>query len=367
MQKSMQIIALSLSICLMACGAKNAGSDNKSDAKKAPKATLVTVTQVHNQSIEITEQTIGSLEGLIDPTIAAEVAARVIKVHVNPGQTVKQGQLIATLDATDFAMQRNEAKTEVARIQAQLDNQTKTVARNQALVYKKFISQNAVDTDASQQNVLAEQLEGAKARVTSIEHNSSKTKVYAPTNGVVEKKIVDTGEYVRVGDPIVQIISKQRLRAHLPFPEQIGAQLKPGLKVRLTTPSNAKTVNTVIHELKPMITEGSRSIDVIADVTNEPGWQPGASVTGTVILGAEPAAMMVPEQSVILRPAGEVVYVVRDNVAHQAIVKTGLRQNGMVELLSGVNTNDTIVVDGAGFLTDNTPVKTATDKPSNPR
>jgi multidrug efflux pump subunit AcrA (membrane-fusion protein) len=50
------------------------------------------------------------------------------------------------------------------------------------------------------------------------------------------------------------------------------------------------------------------------------------------------------------------VYVVRDGVAHQAIVKTGLSQDGMVEIVEGLNANDLIVVDGAGFLTDNTQV-----------
>ena len=70
---------------------------------------------------------------------------------------------------------------------------------------------------------------------------------------------------------------------------------------------------------------------------------------------------MVPEQSVIMRPAGEVVYVVRNNTAYQAVVKTGLRQQGLVEIQAGLNANDTIVVDGAGFLTDNTPVKIAPD------
>jgi len=359
MQKTIQIIIIGLcSILLVACGEKGVSTADKSDgAKKGPKPTLVTVTQVKNQAVEVTEEAIGSLEGLIDPTVAAEVAARVIKVHVNPGQTVKQGQLIAILDATDFGMQRNEAQAEVARIEALLENQAKTVARNQALVNKKFISQNAVDSELAQQNVLKEQLTGAKARVDSINHSSSKTNITAPVSGVVEKKLVDTGDFVRVGDPIVQIISKQRLRAHLPFPEHIGAQLKPGLKVRLTTPTSPKAVETVIHELKPMITEGNRTVDVIADVVNELGWQPGASVSGSVILGEQPAAMMVPEQSVVLRPAGEVVYVVRDNKAQQAIVKTGLRQNGMIELLAGVNVNDVVVVDGAGFLTDKAFVK----------
>jgi RND family efflux transporter MFP subunit len=352
MRISHQIIFSGLAcLLLIACHKED------SSPKKATKATLVTVTQVQNQPLEVTEQAIGSLEGLIDPTVAAEVAARVIKVHVSPGQTVQKGQLIASLDAMDFSMQRNEAQAEVSRIEALLAHQSKTVGRNQALVEKNFISQNAADTDIAQQSVLKEQLTGAKARIASINHSGSKTQVTAPVSGVIEKKLVDTGDFVRIGDPIVQIISKQRLRAHLPFPEQIGAQLKPGLKVRLTTPTAKNIVVTVIHELKPMISEGSRSVDVIADVVDVVGWQPGASVTGTVVLSEQAAAMMVPEQSVVLRPAGEVVYVVRNQRAQQAIVKTGLRKNGMVQLLDGVKTNENVVVDGAGFLTHNTLVK----------
>ena len=372
MQKNLRLLLIVLiSSLMMACGAKDAADKSQAD-KKTAKPTLVTVTQVKNQAVETSEEAIGTLEGLTNPTLSAEVAARVVKIHVNTGEAVKQGQLVATLDASDFGMQRNEAQAEVARIEALLANQVKTVERNQALVNKKFISQNAVDNDVAQQNVLKEQLVGAKARIGSINHSSSKTKIYAPASGNVEKKLVDDGEFLKVGDPIIMIVSKQHLRAHLPFPEYIAAKLKPGLEVRLTSPTSEAIVKSTIHDLKPMIVEGSRTVDVIADILGSPDWQPGASVTGTVILGEQAAAMMVPEQSVVLRPAGEVVYVVRNNKAYQAVVKTGAHQNGMVELLSGVNENDTIVVDGAGFLTDDTAIKVAdasaganTDKAAN--
>jgi membrane fusion protein, multidrug efflux system len=353
------IFILTLALVLMSCGnpatEKNA---NENDANKNDvKLTLVTVTQIKNQAVENTEVAVGSLEGLIDATVAAEVVARVIKVHVVDGEQVKEGQLIATLDASDFAMQRNEAQAEIARIQALLENQAKVVARNQALVDKKFISQNAVDTEVAQQKVLKQQLEAAKARIGSINHDSSKSKVLAPVSGTIEKRSVGAGDFVRIGDPIVQIVSKRKLRAHLPFPEQIAAKLKPGQKVRLSTPTSSNVIETVVHELKPMIAEGNRSVDVIADVEDQTDWQPGASVTGIVVLGEQAAALMVPEQSLVLRPAGEVAYVVRNGIAHQAIVKAGQHQNGMVEILDGLQANDTIVVDGAGFLTDKAPVK----------
>lgn len=361
--KSLLLIAL-LSTALLGCGAKKSDPDQAEGKKNGPKPTLVSITHVKKQAVDITEQSVGSLEGLTNPTVSSEVAAKVIRIHVNTGQAVKQGQLIATLDATDLSLQALEAQAEVARIAALLANQNKIVERNQVLVSKKFISQNALENDSSQQAALKEQWAGAKARLDSVKHNSSKTKVYAPAAGKIEKKLIDDGEFLRVGDPIVLIVSSQLLRAHLPFPEQIGAKLKPGLKVRLSTPTSSQSVDAVIHELKPMITEGSRSVDVIADVTNAPGWQAGASVDGTVVLGTQADSLMVPEQSLVLRPAGEVVYLARGNKAYQAIVKTGVRQNGLVEILQGLNENDAVVVDGAGFLTDQALIKLAVPSPA---
>jgi membrane fusion protein, multidrug efflux system len=310
----------------------------------------------------VTQSSVGSLEGLINPTLAAEMAARVIKVYVNTGDTVKKGQLIATLDASDYIMQRNEAQAEVARIQALLQNQSKVVARNQALVDQNFISQNAVDNEIAQENVLKQQLIAAKARVNSINHDSSKSQIIAPVTGIIESKPVDTGDYLRVGDPIVQIVSTQMLRAHLPFPEQLSSQLKPGLMVRLKTPTSDQMVETVIRELKPLIEEGTRTIDVIADIHHAQGWQPGATVTGTVVLSQRPNTTMIPEQSLVLRPAGEVVYIVRDGIAYEAVVESGIRQNGLIEIRSGLTIDDIIVVDGAGFLTNNAPVEIAKER-----
>lgn len=332
-------------------------------AKKAP-IPLISVAQVGTQSIEITEDAIGNLEGLIDPTVTAEVAARITKVHVSVGDHVKKGQLIATLDSGDFAMQRNEAQAEVARIQAQLDNQAKTVARSQALVNKKFISQNAVDNDIAAQNVLKEQLAGAKARISTINHSSKKTTIIAPAEGIVEKKIVDSGEYVRIGDPIVQIIGNQKLRAHIPYPEHIAAKIKAGQTIKLTTPTASAEVITTVKEIKPLVMADNRAVDVIADINNQVGWQAGASVNAQVILSKKEGVLAVPEQSVVLRPAGEVVYVIKNNVAYQHLVNTGERKAGLVEILSGLDLGLEVAVDGASYLSDRAEVKIASNKKS---
>jgi membrane fusion protein, multidrug efflux system len=322
----------------------------------APPVTLVTVTQAQTRKLEIFEQTIGSMESLIDPGVGAEVAAKVLKIFAHSGQEVKKGQLLAILDNTDYILQKREAEAEIARIEALLANQGRIVERNQHLVQKNFISQNAAEDASTLQSALREQLEAARARVASIEHNSSKTQVFSPIDGRVEKQIVSPGDFVKQGDSLFQLIGTQKLRAHLPFPESVAAKLHPGQAVRLSTPTVPdKVYSTTIKEIKPLIGT-NRAVDVIADVTDQSGWQGGASVNGKVILGEHAQAVVVPEASVVLRPAGEVVYVIKDKSASQRIVKTGLRQDGVVEITEGLQAGETVAVDGAAYLTDKAPV-----------
>lgn len=352
------LLGLCLTLAMIGC------SNEEQKTAKVPSATIISTTTAKTTTLEIREEAVGTIEGLVDPTIAAEVAARVVKVLVHPGETVSKGDPIVQLDPTDFSLQRREAQAEVARIEALLQNQQRIVERNQALVEKNFISQNALEDATTQQAALKQQLAGARSRLASIEHTGSKARVLSPLDGTVEKQIVSPGDFVNVGDPLIQIISNQRLRAHLPFPESIAAKLKPGLKVRLSTPTSPDEVIATIRELKPLIGETNRAVDVIADIVNQPGWQSGASVNGTVILSERSGAVVVPEQSIVLRPAGEVVYVIKDGAAHQRIVKTGVRQEGMVEITEGLEAGEIVAVDGAAFLTDQAKVTAHPDEAS---
>lgn len=350
-------VLLAISVALSAC------SKQDTTLQIAPPATIVTLAQAQSKSLEIHEQTVGTMEGLIDTSVGAEVAGRVVQVLAHAGQRVKKGQLLAVLDATDYSLQQREAQAEIGRIQALLDNQDKIVERNQRLVQKNFISRNALDDAAAQQDALRQQLEGARAQLATVAHNHAKAQVVAPIDGQVEKQIASPGDFVKVGDPLFQLIGTRRLRAHLPFPESVSAKLRPGQTVRLSTPTAPDHVfTTTIGEIKPLIGDTNRAADIIADVVDQAGWQPGASVNGVVVLGEHAQAVVVPEVSVVLRPAGEVVYVVKAKTALQRIVKTGLRQDGMVEIVEGLAAGETVAVDGAAFLTDKAPVTTQASK-----
>ena len=148
-----------------------------------------------------------------------------------------------------------------------------------------------------------------------------------------------------------QIINNKKVRAHIPFPEHLASKIKPGMNIELSSQISQKSITSKIAELKPSISEESRSIDVIADISNLPNWQPGSTVKGTIIFNTK-ENIGVPEQSIVQRPNGNVVYIVKDKKVKAHLVEIGITQNGYVEILSGLNENEIVAVDGAAFLTD---------------
>jgi hypothetical protein len=98
---------------------------------------------------------------------------------------------------------------------------------------------------------------------------------------------------------------------------------------------------------------------VIVRFQSDGKFRGGGTVNAEVVTGRRANAVMVPEQSVVLRPAGKVVYLVQGNRAAQRVVETGVKQDGWIEIVAGLAGGETVAADGAGFLTDGTAVAVA--------
>jgi membrane fusion protein, multidrug efflux system len=363
------LLCIAVIFNLSGCGDNNAAvektSGGKADAapkdaapkRAGPPATLITVTQAQRQKLEVTEDTVGTLENVIDPRVGAEVAGRIIRVLVQQGQSIKQGQLLAEIDSQDWVIQSKTDQAEVKRLESLLTQQERLVERQQALQKQGFISQNAVDDALAQRDAQREQLVAARSRNDSSKNSLRKAAVLSPISGRVQEQIVTDGDYVKVGDPLFQLVGTLRLVAHLPFPESALSRLRVGLPVRISSPTAPDLViKARIDEIRPTVTASSRALDVIVKFETDERLRGGGTVNAAVVTAEKPEVVMVPEQSVILRPAGKVVYIVEEGRARQRIVETGTKRNGLVEIIQGLQGGETIAQDGAGFLTDNTAV-----------
>ncbi len=342
---------LSCACLLVGCGAKTEAP------KKASAGTIITTAQAESRDIKLVEKTIGEVDSPSSPTVSSEVSGRITEVYFNLGDPVKAGQVMVKIDSTDLGSSRSSADADIQRIEALMANQKKVVERNRELLAQNFISPLRVEELESQLTALEQQLRSARAQGDIARRNVGKSSVFAPTTGRIEQKQVSKGDYITPGKTLFQIATSELLRVRLPFPETVAAKIQPGQAVTLISPLVPnKPLEAKVEEIRALVGTSNRSIEAIIKFRNPGEWRAGSSVNGEVKVGERNGAITVPAISVVLRPAGKVVYVVNDKTAEQRVVETGVRQDGYVEILSGVKAGETVVLDGAGFLTDKAPV-----------
>lgn len=341
------LVAASLAAC----------SKQEEAAPAGPRPTLISATAAETQRVQRVEHSIGQVESKAAPRVAAEVDGRVVAVLVDVGQRVAEGDVLARLDDKDFRLRRDAAQADVRRLTALASTQARQVERLRDMVQDNFISASVLEDGEAQLKALQEQLKGTQAQLAVAQRNLERSVVRAPVSGQVEQRGIDVGDYVQAGTPVFQLATRDLLRVLIPFPETLAAELRPGLAVELISPTAPDSVVPgTVSEILPMIGSASRAVQLVVEVQNPGDWQPGSSINARLILAEYPDAVVVPETSVVRRPAGEVVYVVKDGKAEQRVVRSGIRREGRVQILEGVAAGETVAVDGAGYLTDQTPV-----------
>ncbi len=356
-------IALIPTLCLVL--ALPAGCSGKKDeTPPAPTGTLISVTEATVQDVPVVLKSIGRLESRAAPLVAAEIDGRVLELAVDEGAEIAAGATLAELDATSVTLEVRAAKADLGRIGALLANEERRVERFRTLAARELISREQLEDAEAQLAVLRAQRDAVEAQLRIVEDQLAKTVIRAPLAGRIQKRMVSVGDFVRRGSPLFEIATSASLRALLPVPEPLAAGLAPGLAVKLGSPLTPDTHATgVITELRPAVGAANRAVWAIVDVENPGAWRPDATVRGEIVLETHADAVVVPEQSVIRRPAGEVVYVIRDGRAEQRVVGTGERLEGLVEIIAGVAAGETVAVEGAAYLSDDAPVRLAGNAP----
>ena len=356
-------LALIPALCLAL--ALGAGCSPDGPATEAVKpGTLVSVTHAGTRDVPVLLRSIGRLESRAAPLVAAEIDGRVLKLAVDEGEEVATGATLAELDATSITLEVRAARAELGRIGALLANEERRVERFRTLADRELIAREQLDDAEAQLAVLRAQRDAVEAKLHIVEDQLAKTVIRAPLAGRIQKRLVSVGDFVKRGSPLFEIATSATLRALLPVPEPLAARVAPGLAVTLGSPLTPDLhAAGVITELRPAVGEANRAVWAIVDLENPGAWRPDATVRGEIVLARHPDAVVVPEQSLVRRPAGEVVYVIRDGRASQRVVTPGERFDGLVEIVSGLAAGDTVAVEGAAYLSDGAPVRLAEKAP----
>ncbi len=186
--------------------------------------------------------------------------------------------------------------------------------------------------------------------------------VRAPVAGVLQTRSVQTGQYVQPGTVLASMIRREPLLLRFKVPEPDAARVRPGMPVRFTVRSDAHTFTARITHVADAAEEASRMVAVTAEVDDaeKDRLRPGAFADVVVPVGQSSGALVVPQTAVRPTERGFVAFVVEGTVAKERVLNLGLRTpDGKVEVRSGVQEGERVVVRGAEALRDGATVRVA--------
>lgn len=407
-------VSLAVVLPITACSSGNSVSDS------TPTPAVQTET-AKAQPIEEIVHAQGILYPIHQASISPKVSAPVEKFYVNRGSRVHQGQLLAVLankdlqagvisarGAYDQARATYESTTsstlpeEIQTSEAAVQDAKKTLDQQQRLyqsdsnLYKEgaiarrqldattvalTAAENAYATaqkhldnlqasGAKQQQQAARgQMESARGQYMSAQAQLGYSEIRSPIDGSVADRAVWPGDIAPAGTPLFTIVDVSKVVLRIHIPQEQAAQLHLGDPATLQVPGIESGVPAKVSIISPALDPNSTTIEVWL-VANNPDRKlaPGTSVGVSIVVRKVPNALVVPESAVLVNDHGQahVMTVGSDNVAHDHPIVTGIRNNGMIQILSGINAGDQVIVSGDFGLPDKSKVKPQAGSDTNP-
>jgi RND family efflux transporter MFP subunit len=307
----------------------------------------------------------------------------------------------ATAVASEAALKRTRdsrpmLEADVARTESQLEFMRSEMERTRQLHQRELIAAREVDNSRNQLNIAAAQAEGARtlaaqypdqvrsadAQYTSdlaavraaeaqvkqreaalgiAQKRLGDTTVRAPLAGLIAKRHVSAGEYVKENTPLFTIVVANPLKYVGTVPERQAPDLKIGQNLRLSVEAFGERVFTgTITRVAPAVDVTTRALTLEARVPNGDGaLRPGFFAKGAVLVRQDPAAVFVPSEAVTSIAGITKVFVVADGKAVERLVKPGARQGTWVEIPDGVKAGDSVAVTNLTALFNGAPVELA--------
>ncbi len=301
----------------------------------------------------------GTLRPWREATVKARVAGELQALSVREGDTVKQGQIIGRIDATDYRARLAGSEADVAAARATLGVAEKNQATQESLLARNFISRNAYDTTAGTHDAAKARLDAAKAAADVGRKALSDTTLVAPIDGIVSARIVQAGERVPVDGRIVTVADISRLELAASIPAGDAARLAPGAAITVSVEGlDDVRITGRIERINPAAAPGSRSIELYALIENRDGrLRGGLFAQGQVAAGTAQERVAVPASALREEDGDLVLYVLTADKVQRRRVKTAIAEAGWVAITEGLASGERVVRYNLGPLKDGSPAK----------
>ncbi len=279
--------------------------------------------------------------------VTSNVSDTIASIYFEDGQRVKKGDVLLILN-------HNEEDAELQAAKATLEEEEREVKRLTGLMVSRSVSQSLLDERLTK-------AETAKFRVVAIEARLKDRTIRAPFNGVLGLRQVSVGSYISPGKVITTLDDLDTIKLDFSIPAVSIGHLQEGMSIAATTPAypdkvflgNVSTIDSRVNAI-------DRSIKLRAVIANsEHSIKPGM-LMHVSIKSPEHEALVISESAIVQNREKHFVYVVNEKegkkIAQLKEVTIGLRKSGVVEILTGLETGQSIISRGTNTVRNNGPV-----------
>jgi membrane fusion protein, multidrug efflux system len=333
-----------LVILLNSCAAKT--DNNKATGNKNNAVGYIEGVVVKPSLLEQNIGVSGTLKPFEETVLMPDVGGRVVSINFREGMHVTKGTLLVQLFNDDL-------KAQLHKLQAQKDLAEQTEKRQSELIKINGISQ--LDYD---QSVL--QVNSYNADIEVIQAQLRKTEILAPFDGVIGLRNISVGAVVSPSTPLATIRQLSPMKLEFSFPGKYIASVKTGTRLKFTVQGTDRSYDATVMATEEGIDASTRNLQAKALVSGKTdGLVPGMFANVELILKENPKALLIPTQAIIPEAQNKKVILSKAGKATFVIVTTGVRQATDIEIVSGIETGDTVVTTGIQFIKPGSALKFA--------
>jgi RND family efflux transporter MFP subunit len=334
-----------------------AGCTSKGDTRATENVVVpVKVSPVTKGAIREVLTYTGSVEPYREVRVIPSVGGKIAKIYVDIGDRVAAGQTLAELDTETFALQLRQAQAGLAVAQANFDDAERNWNRMQELKQKGSVSDQQYEKVQLAYQAAQAQLQQAQAALALAEWQLRHAVMKAPFAGVVTGKYLNEGDMINPQMPgaqgVVSLVDLSRVKIRINAAEREVTKLREGLPVEVRVdvypdqvfPGQVSAVNAAASP-------ATRTFEVQVVVPNPRGeLKAGMFARVAVVVAAREETIVVASDALLGTEADRYVYVVQDGIAVRKSVRVGIMQNGLAEIVRGLEEGEQLVVVGQQML-----------------
>jgi membrane fusion protein (multidrug efflux system) len=275
--------------------------------------------------------------------LRAETTGKLVEFHIEEGRSVKKGQLLARLNDSEIRARLQKLKSDLKLAEDDL-------VRMQRLKEINALSQQ--DLDAAVNRV-----DGIKADVRLSEAQIEKAEIRAPFDGRIGLRNVSPGSFIGANTVLATLIQDDPLRLEFSVPERYAYSVKIGKEVTFTLGHYPTQHKARIYATESVIDQQTRALRARAHSPNPRGEMiPGSFARVSFTLNGNPETLLIPPHALVPVLGGQNVVLARSGRATFVPVETGIRTATAVEIVSGIQPGDTLLLSGLLQVREGTPI-----------